>query len=105
MNRVWTRTVLAILVLSLLLLEITPSTAQDWPMWRFDAQRTAASQNELPDRFDLLWQKTFPPRKQAWDDPLNHDLMTYDRLFEPIVIGDRMFLSFNDRDKVAAFDT
>ena len=74
-------------------------------MWRCNAQRTAASSGSLPTEFHLLWQKSLEPRQQAWDDPLNLDLMSYDRVFEPIVVGKRLFLSFNDRDKVAAFDT
>ena len=27
----------------------------------------------------------YSPREQVWDDPLNHDLMPYDRAFEPVV--------------------
>ena len=81
------------------------AVAEDWPMWRGNAQRTAVSAGALPAEFNLLWQKNLQPRNQAWDDPLNLDLMTYDRVFEPIVVGDRLFLSFNDRDKVSAFDT
>jgi len=53
----------------------------------------------------LLWKRTFSSRKQTWDDPLNLDLMPYDRVFEPIVLDGRMFVGFNDRDKLAAFDT
>ena len=79
--------------------------AEDWPMWRGNAQRTAVSMGGLPAELNLLWQKNLQPRNQVWDDPLNLDLMTYDRLFEPIVVGKRLFLSFNDRDKVSAFDT
>ena len=105
MNRLWTRTALAAICLLIAVQGVDPVKAQDWPMWRYDSQRTAASENQLPNRFDLLWRKSLQPRRQAWDDPLNLDLMTYDRLFEPIVMGDRIFLSFNDRDKIAAFDT
>ena len=79
--------------------------ADDWPMWRCNAQRTAATASDLPDEFAVLWQKNLQPRNQAWDDPLNLDLMSYDRVFEPVVAGNRLFLSFNDRDKVSAFDT
>lgn len=79
--------------------------AEDWPMWRGNAQRTAVSAGALPAELNLLWQKNLQPRNQVWDDPLNLDLMTYDRIFEPIVVGNRLFLSFNDRDKVSAFDT
>lgn len=79
--------------------------ADDWPMWRFDAMRSAAAPaNQLPDDFGTLWTRDFGKRVQAWDDPLNLDLMTYDRVLEPIVVDGRIILSFNDRDKVAAFD-
>ena len=78
--------------------------ADDWPMWRYDAQRSAASNNELPKELNLLWKKSLTPRRQAWDDPLNLDLMTYDRVFEPIVMDGRLFVGFNDRDKLVAMD-
>ncbi len=80
------------------------ATAADWPMWRCDAGRTAASTEQLPADLQLQWTRQFTPRVQAWDDPLNLDLMTYDRVFEPIVMDGRMFVGFNDRDKLSAFD-
>lgn len=82
----------------------TAASAADWPMWRYDAGRTAASPAPLPEQLQLQWQRQFAPRRQAWDDPLNLDLMTYDRLLEPIVVGQRLFVGFNDRDRIAAFD-
>ena len=78
--------------------------ARDWPQWRHDACRSAHSPAELPPSLHLQWVREFSPRAQVWDDPLNHDLMTYDKVFEPIVLGDRMFVGFNDRDKVVALD-
>ena len=77
---------------------------QDWPMWRYDAGRSAASPANVPDQLALLWRVDYPQRQQAWDDPLNLDLMTYDRTFEPIVLGGRMFVGFNDSDKLLALD-
>jgi outer membrane protein assembly factor BamB len=87
----------------LLLLSITASAA-DWPMWRYDAGRTAASSEKLPAKLQLEWERVYSPREQVWDDPLNHDLMPYDKVFEPVVMGGRMFIGFNDRDKVVALD-
>ena len=80
--------------------------ASDWPMWRFDSGRTAAGDEVLPaaDEMTQLWQRDFPPREMVWDDPLNHDLMPFDRVFEPIVHRGVMVVGFNDRDKVAGFD-
>ncbi len=80
------------------------SRANDWPMWRGDAQRTASSNETLPSGMHLLWSREYGPRQQAWDDPLNHDLMTYDRIFEPIVMDGRLFVGFNDQDKLTALD-
>ena len=82
----------------------TSTRADDWPMWRCDAQRTAASNETLPSGMRLLWSRDYGPRQQAWDDPLNNDLMTYDRIFEPIVMGGRLFVGFNDQDKLTALD-
>jgi outer membrane protein assembly factor BamB len=77
---------------------------ENWPMWRFDSMRSASSPNSLPDQVQLLWQRTFTPRVQAWDDPLNQDLMTYDKWFEPIVLDSKVFLPFSDQDKLMALD-
>lgn len=88
----------------LLSLMASSCPAEDWPMWRCDAGRTAASEEKLPAELSLEWERRYSPREQVWDDPLNHDLMTYDRLFEPVVAGDRMFIGFNDSDKVVALD-
>ncbi len=78
--------------------------AEDWPMWRADAARSAATNNALPLDFELSWTRDFGARTQAWDDPLNLDLMSYDRTFEPIVLGGRLFLGFNDQCKLVALD-
>jgi outer membrane protein assembly factor BamB len=74
-------------------------------MWRYDAGRTAASRDGIGDILHLHWTRESTPRVPVWDDPLNHDLMPYDRAFEPIVMDGRMFVGFNDRDKLTAFDT
>ena len=80
------------------------ATAGDWPMWRYDAQRTAASAERLPAKPQLKWTRALSAREPAWLDPLNRDLMTYDRLLEPIVLDNRLFLGLNDRDQLIALD-
>lgn len=80
-------------------------SADDWPMWRYDAYRSADSKEQLPTgQLSLHWTREFSPRKPAWDDTLNRDLMSYDRTFEPIVKSGRVFVGFNDSDKLSAFD-
>lgn len=78
--------------------------ADDWPMWRCTPGRTAASTEPLPHDLRILWTRRFAPRLPTWDDPLNTDLMTYDRIFEPIVLNGRLLMGFNDQDKVVAYE-
>lgn len=84
--------------------EPAPLAAADWPQWRGNANRTADSMEKLPDRMTLQWAREFSPRVPAWEDPLNRDLMPFDAVFEPVVLGDRMFVGFNESDKVVALD-
>lgn len=89
----------------LILADPAPSPcAADWPMWRCDANRTAFSPEELPGALSPLWVREYPPRTPAWEDPLNQDLMPFDAVLEPVVLGERMFVPFNDRDKLVALD-
>lgn len=83
----------------------TPTQAGDWPMWRSDAGRTAGTEDSLPEKLSPLWKVTYSPRKMVWDDPLNQDLMPYDRAFEPIVVGKVLMIGFNDSDKIVALNT
>ncbi len=76
----------------------------DWPMWRYDYNRSASTPEQLADKLYLQWQVQYTARTPVWDDPLNQNLMQFDRLFEPIVVGNKLFLGFNDQDKVIALD-
>ncbi len=79
--------------------------AEDWPMWRYDAGRTASSSEELTDELYLQWVKHYTPREQVWDDPLNNDLMQFDKVFEPIAVDGILYIGFNDQDKVVALNS
>ncbi len=83
---------------------IPGASAEDWPQWRHDARHSAETPEPLPDPLYLQWTREYSPRIPAWEDPLNQDLMNYDRDFEPVVLGDRLFIGFNDRDKLVALD-
>ena len=89
---------------TLLLATLRVGFAADWPMWRFDSGRTASSPHALPDDLSLGWTRRLPPRVQTWDDTLNNDLMQFDRVFEPIVLGNRVIVGFNDSDKVVCWN-
>jgi outer membrane protein assembly factor BamB len=76
--------------------------AADWPTWRYDANRSAASPQELPARLHLQWTRSYTPQKQAWPD---QPLMTFDAGFEPIVLGTTMYLGSSRTDSLTAIDT
>jgi outer membrane protein assembly factor BamB len=90
----------------LLLFLSVASQAQyhDWPMWRYDHNRSASTPEQLADKLYLQWQVKYSARIPVWDDPLNQNLMQFDRIFEPIVADNKIFLGFNDQDKVIALD-
>ncbi len=94
--------------LSMLLLCLILGTLKgqfhDWPMWRYDHNRSASTPEQLADKLYLQWQVKFSPRIPVWDDPLNQNLMQFDRIFEPIVVGNKIYLGFNDQDKVIALN-
>jgi outer membrane protein assembly factor BamB len=76
----------------------------NWSMWRFDYGRTASTPEKLAEKLYLQWQVKYSSRIPVWDDPLNQNLMQFDRIFEPIVADGKLFLGFNDQDKVVALD-
>lgn len=94
---------LAILYLSLLTL-LADAQHYDWPMWRYDYGRTASTPEQLDSNLYLQWKVKYPARIAVWDDPLNQNLMQFDRLFEPIVEDSKIYMGFNDQDKVIALD-
>jgi len=95
-----------LLFIALILTQITfPVLSKDWPMWRYDEGRSAYTPEELPAKMELLWTWQFSQREPVWDDSLNRDLMPFDRVFEPVILGKTLFFGFNDKDKVIALDT
>lgn len=74
----------------------------DWPTWRYDAGRTAASAQELPDELGLLWQRELPGPAPAYP----HDpRMCFDRSYEPVAARGRLFVPSMVTDSVTALDT
>src|SRR5512133_2004865 len=93
-----------VIFLLFLLSSVSNAQSHDWPMWRYDHNRSASTPEQLADKLHLQWQVKYSARTPVWDDPLNQDLMQFDRIFEPIVVDNKIFLGFNDQDKVIALD-
>jgi len=77
--------------------------AHDWPMWKYDAGRSAASPQELPDQLHLQWTRKLAPPKPAW--PKSQDRLQFDASYEPVVAGQTLFVGSMVSDRVTAYDT
>ncbi len=74
----------------------------DWPMWRYDANRSAASPAELPAELHLQWKRELPSPRPAFPEDLR---LCFDVSYEPVVMGNTMFLPSMVTDSLAALDT
>lgn len=76
--------------------------AADWPQWRNDASRSAATTEPLPEELYLRWWRDYREPEPAW--PEDSRLM-FDATYEPIVTGNTLLISSAVTDSVTAFDT
>jgi outer membrane protein assembly factor BamB len=75
----------------------------DWPMWRYDAGRSAASPVPLPAELHLQWVRDLPKPAPAWSE--EQYKLQFDRSYEPVVMGKQIFVPSMVSDKVTAYDT
>lgn len=87
----------------LAVLPAAPATAADWPMWRYDAGRTAASPAPLPQELHLQWVRQLPKPKPAW--PTSQTKLQFDASYEPVVMGHRLFVGSMVDDTIRAYST
>ncbi|MBM4025789.1 MAG: hypothetical protein FJ280_10345 [Planctomycetes bacterium] len=83
--------------------DCAPPTAQDWPMWRYDAGRRAASPAPLPAELHLQWVRDLGQPAPAWRQ--EQYKLQFDRSYEPVVMGKQIFVPSMVSDKVTAYDT
>ena len=76
--------------------------AGDWPQFRYDVGRTAATPHELPADLQLRWTRTLPAPRPAFPHELR---LAYDASYEPVVLGKTMFVPSMVTDSVTALDT
>ncbi len=96
LTRMWFMPLVAILLLA------SSLHAADWPMWRCDAKRSAVTSQELPGELQLAWTLENPPLEPAW---LDEPRMRFDVAYEPIVVGDTLFVGSPRDDSVRAIAT
>ncbi|MBI3824145.1 MAG: PQQ-binding-like beta-propeller repeat protein [Planctomycetes bacterium] len=76
--------------------------AGDWPMWRYDANRSGTSPDDLPAKLYPHWVREYMPLKPAWPD---QDKMQFDIVREPVVEGQTLYINSSRYDAVRALDT
>jgi outer membrane protein assembly factor BamB len=96
MKRIW------LLVVCLVLLLPVAALAGDWPQYRFDAQRTAASPDPLATQLHLQWTRDLPAPRPAFPQEVR---LRYDGSYEPVVLGSTMFVPSMVTDSLTALDT
>lgn len=80
----------------------SPALGGDWPAWRYDARRSAASPDDLPATLGRQWTLTLPPLTPAWPD---QPFLPFDAAYEPVVVGRLMYVGSSRTDSVTAYDT
>ncbi|MBL9181049.1 MAG: PQQ-binding-like beta-propeller repeat protein [Verrucomicrobiaceae bacterium] len=77
------------------------ANAADWPMWRHDPGRTAATTQKMPAEPHLIWSRELPPLRPAFKEPR----LQFDRSYEPVGAGKRLLVGSSREDCVIAFDS
>lgn len=80
----------------------TGALAGDWPQYRYDVGRTAASADSLPESLHLAWTRELPAPRPAFPTELR---LRYDATYEPVVLAKTMFVPSMVTDSVTALDT
>ncbi len=74
----------------------------DWPQYRSDANRSAASPGQLPATLHLQWVRRLPAPRPAFPGEVR---LWFDASYDPVVLGRTMFVPSMVTDSVTALDT
>jgi len=77
--------------------------AGDWPQWRYDAARSAASPDELPAELHLRWVRQLGEPRPAW--PASQPSLRFDVSYSPVAAGKLLYVPSMVTDSVTAYDT
>lgn len=100
-TKILSRAAFFVVVLVALVRPFRDSASADWPMSRFDPQRSGASPQNLPKQLHLQWSREFAPLDPAWPDQAK---MQFDIAYDPIVLGQTLILASSRHDWVMALD-
>ncbi len=74
----------------------------DWPQYRYDASRSAASPEPLREKLELEWVRHLPAPRPAFPGEVR---LWFDASYEPVVLDRTMFVPSMIADSVTALDT
>ena len=77
------------------------SCSADWPMWRHDANRSAASPEEPPAELHLQWTRELPRPRPAFPEDLR---LCFDNSYEPVAADGMLFVPSMVTDSLTALD-
>ncbi len=78
--------------------------ALDWPMWRYDAARSANTPLALKEKLHLQWVRELPEPKRAWPHQWDHrGKLEFDVSYSPVVKGERIFVPGMVTDSLSAY--
>ncbi|MEO2031563.1 MAG: PQQ-binding-like beta-propeller repeat protein [Planctomycetaceae bacterium] len=93
------RTILGLLLTAIPAISASSVKAVDWPAWRFDANRSSATAEQLANELHLQWTLELPRLKPAWpEDPR----LAFDATYEPVVAGNNLYYGSSLNDSVTA---
>ncbi|MBA4387853.1 MAG: hypothetical protein C0404_07720, partial [Verrucomicrobia bacterium] len=81
---------------------VKEDSGNDWPQWRCDEYRSAVTLQTLPSPLYLQWRRDYPAPAPAWP---NHTYFNFDKTYEPVAAGKRLFVPSNKGDFVEALNT
>ncbi len=91
-----------LLAISVVVAVAASAPAADWPMWQYDAQRSAVTPETLPRDMQLQWVLHLPQPKPAW--PANQATLQFDASYAPVVHAGKLFVPSMVADHVTAYD-
>ena len=84
-----------------MILSVSWASAEDWPTWRHNAGRSAASCQTLPDQMHLQWVRKYARVRPAFGSRR----LQFDAGYEPVVKGNTLFMGSPLNDSITAIDT
>jgi len=94
-----------LLVGCLAVLSFHAAHAEDWPMWQFDANRSGHSTQKLNPDLCLQWSRELGAPAPAWQDDLRLSSLEFDKTYQPVVMGDMIYVPSMVTGAITAYGT